>query len=79
MRLRTRCKVDVLVVLLRIYRIYRLIDICAKNVSWPWLSPLREWGSLNMAFTGKFVYIKKYIYIYFDIQIYIYINIYLYI
>ena len=26
----------------------------AKNVSWPWLSPLRGWGSLTMAFTGKF-------------------------
>ena len=29
----------------------------AKNVSWPWLFPLRGWGSLTMAFTGKFVYI----------------------
>ena len=29
----------------------------AKNVSWPWLSPLRGWGSLTMASTGKFVYI----------------------
>ena len=28
----------------------------AKNVSWPWLSPLQRWGSLTMAFTGKFVY-----------------------
>ena len=28
----------------------------AKNVSWPWLSPLRGWGSLTMASTGKFVY-----------------------
>ena len=27
-----------------------------KIVSWPWLSYLREWGSLNMRFTGKFVY-----------------------
>ena len=36
----------------------------AKNVSWPWLSPLRGWGSLTMAFTGKFVYIYIYIYIY---------------
>ena len=26
-------------------------------VSWPWLSPLQGWGSLAMAFTGKFVYI----------------------
>ena len=29
----------------------------AKNVSWPWLPLLRGWGSLTMAFTGKFVYI----------------------
>ena len=28
----------------------------AKNVSWPWLSPLRELGSLTKAYTGKFVY-----------------------
>ena len=28
----------------------------AKNVSWPWPSPLRGWGSLTMTFTGKFVY-----------------------
>ena len=28
----------------------------AKNVSWPWLSPLRGWGSLTMTSTGKFVY-----------------------
>ena len=27
----------------------------AKNVFWPWLSPLRGWGSLTMTFTGKFV------------------------
>ena len=27
-----------------------------KIVSWPWLSYLREWGSLTMRFTGKFVY-----------------------
>ena len=26
----------------------------AKNVSWPYLSLLREWGSLVMEFTGKF-------------------------
>ena len=25
-----------------------------KNVSWPWLSPLRGWGSLTMASIGKF-------------------------
>ena len=29
----------------------------AKNVSWPWLSPLRGWGSLTMSLTGKFVYL----------------------
>ena len=29
----------------------------AKNVSWPWLSPLRGWGSPTMSLTGKFVYI----------------------
>ena len=29
----------------------------AKNVSWTWLSPLRGWGSLTVAFTGEFVYI----------------------
>ena len=28
----------------------------AKNVSWPWLSPLQGWGSLTMSLTGKFVY-----------------------
>ena len=27
-----------------------------KIVSWPWLFYLREWGSLTMKFTGKFVY-----------------------
>ena len=42
----------------------------AKNVSRPWLSPLRGWGSLTITSTGKFVYI--YIYIYIDRQIYIY-------
>ena len=33
----------------------------AKNVLWPWLSPLRGWHSLTMTFTGKFVYIYIYI------------------
>ena len=28
----------------------------AKNVSWPWLSPLQGWGSLTMEVTGKFVH-----------------------
>ena len=27
----------------------------AKNVSWPWLFPLRGWGSQTMTSTGKFV------------------------
>ena len=31
-----------------------LSTLVSKNVSWPWLSPLRGWGSLTMAFTGKF-------------------------
>ena len=34
----------------------------AKNVSWPWLSPLRGWGSLPMTSTGKFVYIYIFMY-----------------
>ena len=38
-----------------------LLRVClsaegAKNVSWPWLSKLRRWGSLTMTSTGKFVY-----------------------
>ena len=38
-----------------------LFQVClsakgAKNVSWPWLSPIRGWGCLAMAFTAKFVY-----------------------
>ena len=27
----------------------------AKNISWPWLSPLHGWGSLNITFRGKLV------------------------
>ena len=46
----------------------------AENVSWPWLSPLRGWGSLTMTSTGKFVYIYIYTYIYI---VYIYIYIYI--
>ena len=34
----------------------------AKNM--PWLSPLRGWGSLFMAFLGKFIYMYIYIFIY---------------
>ena len=30
----------------------------AKNASWPWLSPLRGWDSLTIAFTCKFIYIN---------------------
>ena len=29
----------------------------ANSISWPWLSPPPGWGSLTMAFTGKFMYI----------------------
>ena len=32
-----------------------LVSRGGKNVSWPWLSQLRGWGSLTMTFTGKFV------------------------
>ena len=46
------------------------INSVLKNVSWPWLSPLRGWGSLNMAFTGKFIYIIIKFYINFYIYIY---------
>ena len=31
----------------------------AKNISWPWLCPLRVWGSVTMTSTGKFVYIER--------------------
>ena len=43
-----------------IIHIYCLSAEGAKNVSWPWLSPLRGWGGLTMVFTGKFVYIYIY-------------------
>ena len=36
----------------------------AKNVSWPWLSPLRRWGNLTMAFTGKFVHMAHHSFCY---------------
>ena len=48
----------------------------AKNVSWSWLSPLRVWGSLTMAFTGKFIYI--YIYTHPWTYMHIYTNSYAY-
>ena len=31
----------------------------AKNVSRPWLYPVRGWGSLTMTSTGKFVYMAN--------------------
>ena len=31
----------------------------AKNVSWPWLSPLRGWGCLTMTSIVKFVYMAN--------------------
>ena len=34
-----------------------LSAVGAKIISWPWLFPLREWGSLTMTFLGKFGYI----------------------
>ena len=37
-----------------------LSAVGAKNVSWSWLSSLQGWGSLTMAFTGKFVCIYIY-------------------
>ena len=30
-----------------------------ENVSWPWLSALRGWGSLTKTSIGKFVYIAN--------------------
>ena len=32
----------------------------ARNVSWPWLSPLRGWRSLIITSTGKFLYMAHY-------------------
>ena len=58
----------------------------AKNVSWLHsISPLRGWGSLFMAFLGKFIYICIYIYNYvlyayiYNYILYAYIHIYNYI
>ena len=51
----------------------------AKNVSWPWLSPLRRWGSLTMAFIGKFVCIYIYIYICVNLYVCTYIHVFIYI
>ena len=51
------------------------IRISAKNVSWPWLSPLWGWGSLTMTFTSKFAYIYIYIYTYYIYKyIYVYVS-----
>ena len=66
-----------------IFMVYFLVSwlrVClsaegAKNVSWPWLSPLRGWGSLTMTSTDKFVYIYIYICMYIKIKYtYIYIT-----
>ena len=35
-----------------------------KNVSWPWLSPLRGWGCLTMSLIGKFVCVSLYVCVY---------------
>ena len=42
-------------------RVFLAVD-SAKNVAWPWLSPLRGWCSLAMAFTGKLVNLCIFIY-----------------
>ena len=49
----------------------------AKNVSWPWLSTLRRWGSMTMAFTGKFVYLSIYLSISLPVCLSIYLSLYL--
>ena len=51
--------------LINIKYIYIYMRVClpaenAKNVSWPWLSPLQGWGSRTMSLTGKFVYLAHY-------------------
>ena len=45
-------KYDIYIIYIYIY-LYIFIYICRY---WSWLSPLRGWGSLTMAFTGKPVY-----------------------
>ena len=57
--------------------IIRLLAKDTTNVFWPWLSPLRGWGSQTMAFTCKIVHIYIRIYIYTYIHTYIYIYIYI--
>ena len=48
----------------------------AKNISWPWLSLLRGWGSVTMAFIGEYAYyIYIYIYIYIIYIYFIYMDI----
>ena len=47
----------------------------AKNVSWPWLSPLRGWDSLTMASAGKFVYMAHH-FILLRLNPYMYIYVY---
>ena len=57
----------------------------AKNISWPYLSPLRRWDSLTMTFLHKFGYIHLsisifiYLYIHISTYLYIYVSIYIYI
>ena len=34
---------------------------CAKNISWPWLTPLQGWSRLTMTFAGIYIYIYIYI------------------
>ena len=50
-----------------------------KRFPWPWLSPLRGWDSLTVAFTGKFVYLYLYLYLSIYLSIYLYRSIYLFI
>ena len=57
----------------------------AKNISWPYLSPLRRWDSLTMTFLHKFEHIHLsisifiYLYIHISTYLYIYVSIYIYI
>ena len=32
----------------------------AQSLYWPWLSPLRRWGSLTTIYTGKFIYMTHF-------------------
>ena len=48
-------KIDINITHTHVYMRVWLSAEGAENVSWPWLSLLRGWGSLAMTFTGKFV------------------------